>query len=328
VKALVTGGSGFLGQYIAEQLVRRGDGVVAFCRRKCPALENIGVEMILGDIRDRQAAMAACRGVDTVFHTAGIAGMGGPWRDYHDVNVLGTQNILDGCLEHGVGRMIFTSSPSVTFDGRNQYGVDESAPYAHRWLCHYAHSKALGEQRVLAANGRSGFLTCALRPHLIWGPRDRNIFPRVIDLARCSRLRRVGDGTNQIDTTYVENAADAHLLAADALQPGSPVAGQAYFLSQGEPVNCWQWVDQLLAVAGMPPVRKSTPLPLAYAAGAICELAYAAFHLRGEPPMTRFTALQFAKSHYFDISRAKRDFGYVPKVSMAEGLERLRIRDC
>jgi nucleoside-diphosphate-sugar epimerase len=323
VNALVTGGGGFLGQYIVERLVRRGDRVAALCRRKCPLLESLGVHVILGDLRDRQAVADACRGVDTVFHVGGIAGMGGPWRLYRDTNVLGTQNVVDGCLASGAGRLIYTSSPSVAFNGRDQCGIDESVPYARRWLCCYARSKALGEQIVLAANGRSGLRTCALRPHLIWGPRDRHVIPTIIDAARHGRLRRIGDGTNRIDTVYVENAAAAHLAAADALVPDSPVPGQAYFISQGEPVNCWAWIDELLALAGLPPVRKSVPRPLAYAFGAMWEAIYATFRLRGDPPMTRFLALQFATSHYFDIARAKRDFGYEPTISTAEGMRRL-----
>jgi 2-alkyl-3-oxoalkanoate reductase len=203
--------------------------------------------------------------------------------------------------------------------------VDESVPYPRRWLCNYAHSKGLAEQRVLAANGKSGLLTCSLRPHLIWGPRDRNLVPHVVHCARRGRLRRVGDGTNLVDTSYVEDAAAAHLLAADALDPGSPVAGSAYFISQGEPVNCWKWIDELLAVAGVPPVKKSIPMRAAWAVGAMFEAAYLVFRLKGQPPMSRFLAKQMASSHYFDIGRARRDFGYEPRVSMAEGMRRLAV---
>jgi len=323
VNALVTGGSGFLGLYVVEQLVARGDRVRAICRKDCPPLDALGVETVRADLRDRQSVVAACRGVDTVFHIGGIAGMVGPWKQFFETNTLGTRHVVEGCLAHGVRRLVYTSSPSVTFDGRSQRGVDESIPYPKRWLCHYAHSKALGEQEVLAANGRAGLATCALRPHLIWGPRDRQLIPHVVGCARRGRLRRVGDGTNLIDVVYVENAASAHLLAADALAPGSPVAGQAYFISQGEPVNCWAWINELLAMAGLPPVQKSLSLPAAWMIGAACEAAYWLFRLQGQPPMSRFLARQMAASHYFDIGRARRDFGYEPKISMAEGMRRL-----
>ena len=265
----------------------------------------------------------ACRGVEAVFHVAGVEGITGAWKHYFENNTLGTRLVVEGCLAHGVGRLVYTSSPSVVFDGRSQEGVDESVPYPKRWMCHYAHSKALAEQHVLAANGKGGLLCCALRPHLIFGPRDRHLIPKVLDLARRGQLRRVGDGRNLIDTVYVENAAMAHVQAADALRPGSPVAGRTYFISQGEPVNCWAWIDEILALAGLPPVRKSVSLPAAWMLGAACETAWSMLRLRSQPPMSRFLARQMAASHYFNIARARRDFGYQPKVSMAEGMRRL-----
>ena len=220
MKALVTGAGGFLGLYIVERLVARGDQVRAFCRGAYRRLEQLGVETVRGDVRRRGDLIAACRGVDVVFHTAAIAGIGGRWQDFYQTNVVGTRNVIEGCRQQGVGRLIYTSSPSVTFDAADQTGVDERAPYAQRFLAHYPRSKAIAEREVLAADGR-GLLCCAIRPHLIWGPRDRHLIPRLLARAKAGRLRRVGAGKNLIDMTYVENAADAHLLAADALGPGS-----------------------------------------------------------------------------------------------------------
>jgi nucleoside-diphosphate-sugar epimerase len=324
VHALVTGAGGFLGRYVVEQLTARGDQVRTFSRGHYPELEKLGAETVRGDIRDGEAVRRACQGVDVVFHTAAVAGIGFDWDYFYGINTLGTRNVVAGCLEHGVRRLVFSSSPSVTFDGSDQCGVDESAPYPRRWLCHYQHTKALAEQHVLQSNGREGLLTCSLRPHLIWGPRDHHLIPRLLDRARRGRLRRVGDGTNLIDMIYVENAAEAHLLAADALREGSPVCGRAYFLSQGEPVNCWQWIDEILALVDLPPVGKSISLPAAWRVGATLEGVYRLFRLRGEPPMTRFLAAQLATSHYFDIGRARKDFRYQPRVTTAEGMERLR----
>jgi nucleoside-diphosphate-sugar epimerase len=321
--ALVTGGGGFLGRYIVEQLVARGDRVRAFGRREYPELAALGVEVVRGDLRDRRQTLAACSGVDTVFHVAGMAGIWGPWKQFHDINVRGTENVLAGCLLHRARRLVFTSSPSVTFDGQDQCGCDESIPYARRWLCHYPHTKAIAEQRVLAAN-TGGLLTCALRPHLIWGPRDGHLVPRLIERARTGRLRRVGDGSNRIDMVYVENAAAAHLQAADALKINSPVAGRAFFISQCEPVNCWQWIDQLLALAKLPPVARSISLAAAWRIGAALEVAYRLLPRRFEPPMTRFLAAQLGRSHYFDIRRAQTAFGYRAAISTSEGMERLR----
>jgi nucleoside-diphosphate-sugar epimerase len=324
MQALVTGAGGFLGRYIAEQLVARGDRVRGFGRGDYPQLRELGVEVERGDIRDAEAVASACRGVDVVFHTAAVAGIWGPWDYFHGINTLGSSHVVAGCLRHGVPRLVFTSSPSVTFRGEDQEHIDESAPYTERWLCHYPHTKALAEQAVLAANGRDGLLTCALRPHLIWGPRDPHLMPRLLDRARRGRLWRVGAGNNRIDAVYVENAARVHLQAADSLRPGSPACGRAYFITNGEPVNCWKWIDQLLELAGLPPVRRAMPFRAAWAIGHGLEVAWRVVGRGNEPPMTRFLAAQLGTSHFFDISAARRDLGYVPAVSMAEGMNRLR----
>jgi len=204
--------------------------------------------------------------------------------------------------------------------------IDESAPYPKRWLARYPHSKALAEQLVREANGQHNLLTCALRPHLIWGPRDQHLIPRLLDRARQGRLRRIGYGRNMIDAVYVENAAEAHLRAADALQPGSPACGKAFFITNGEPVNCWQWINEILSLAELPPVKRQISRPAAYAVGAALEGLWAVLRRADEPPMTRFLAAQLGTSHYFDITAARRDLGYAPSVSMAEGMNRLSDR--
>ena len=304
LNALVTGAGGFL----RPLPCRTVDGPrqarsCALCRRPSRQLAALGVETLQADLRDREATVAACRGMDVVFHAAGVAGIGGPWKRYYQSNTLAARHVVEGCRRHGVARLVYTSSPSVTFDGRDQQGVDESAPYAVRWLSHYSHSKALAEQDVLAANDPPRLMTCALRPHLIWGPGDQSLAPRLLALAAAGRLRRVGDGTNLIDTAYVENVAEAHLLAADALSPGARVAGRAYFISQGEPVNCWQWIDSLLTLAGLAPIRKRMSLGAAWAIGASLEFLYRLLGVETEPPMTRFLAAQLARSHYYDVPR-------------------------
>jgi 2-alkyl-3-oxoalkanoate reductase len=323
LNALVTGAGGFLGRYIVEQLLARGDRVRTLCFSPHIELERLGVECVRADLRDPAAVEAACRGIDTVFHAAAVSGVGGPWRRYYGVNVLGTRHVVSACRACKVRRLIFTSSPSVTFDGADQRGIDESTPYPTRWLAQYPRSKALAEQCVLASNDGDGLLTCALRPHLLWGPGDRHLIPEMLRRARSGQLRRVGDGTNTIDMVYVENAARAHLLAADALTPGSPVAGKAYFITQGEPVNCWQWIDRLLSLVGLPAVKSSISFRAAWMLGAALETVYALRRSAADPPMTRFLAAQLSKSHYFNIGAARRDFGYEPTISTAEGMTRL-----
>ncbi len=323
MRALVTGAGGFLGQYLVEQLLSRGDQVRCLARGRYPQLEQWGAECRQGDLRDPRVAAAACEGMDIVFHAAGVAGIWGPWHHYHSINTLATCNLIAGCWQHKVPRLVYTSSPSVTFDGGDQRGVDESVGYPTKWLCHYPHSKALAEQHVLQAHGQDGLSTCALRPHLIWGPRDRHLIPRLLQRAREGRLRRVGQGRNQVDMVYVVNAAAAHLQAAEALEPGGAAGGRAYFISQGEPVNCWDWINEILSLANLPPITRGISFGMAWRIGAAMEAVYAALRLRGEPRMTRFLAAQLAKDHYFDIRRARQDFGYAPPISTAEGMQRL-----
>lgn len=323
MNALVTGGGGFLGLYIVEQLVARGERVSVLCRGNYPRLHELGVTCIAGDIRDPRSVSEACRDIDTVFHVAAVSGIWGPWDYFHGINTLGTQHVIDGCRSQGVARLIYTSSPSVIYDGRDHCHAEESLPYPTRFLCHYPHSKALAEQAVLAANERANLATVALRPHLIWGPRDNHLIPRLIARARAGRLVRVGDGQNQVSMAYVENVAAAHLQAADHLQPGSPVAGQAYFINEPEPVNLWGWIDELLTRAGLPRVRRRVSAKAAYGAGAVLEGVYRLAGRVGEPPMTRFLAQQLAGSHYYSIERARRDFAYRPLVDVAEGMRRL-----
>ncbi len=321
--ALVTGARGFLGRYIVEGLLERGDRVKALVRKKCPELQTLGVDLAVGDFRDRDSIISACRSMEVVFHAGGITGLGVQWKDFYQTNTLGTRWVIEGCRQHGVRRLIYTSSPSVIFDGKDQRGVDETVTYPRRWLSKYAHSKALAEQEVLLANGGNGLSTCVIRPHLIWGPRDRSLIPKLLERARNGRLMQVGDGTNHIDTTYVENAARAHIQAADALRPGSAVAGKAYFISQGEPLNCWTWINQLLAMAGLPSVKRSISFSKAWALGACFEAAYRLLGIPDDPPMTRFLAAQMSRSHWFSIARAKTDFGYLPAISTAEGMRRM-----
>ena len=320
--ALVTGAGGFLGGEIVRQLLARGDRVRALARGDHPDLAAIGVDSVRGDIPDVSIVEHACRGVDVVFHVAAVAGLWGSWQHYFGINTLGTQHVIDACRRAGVRRLVFTSSPSVTFAGRDQCGVDESVPYPTKWLCHYAHTKALAEQRVIAANSPE-LLTCSLRPHLIWGPGDQHLVPRLVGRARQGQLRQVGDGQNLIDAVFIENAAAAHLLAADRLLPGAALCGRAYFISNGEPVNCWSWINEILSLDGVPAIERRISYRAAYAAGATLEALWSLLRRTDEPRMTRFLAAQLATSHYFDISAARRDLGYEPRISMAEGMRRL-----
>lgn len=323
MKALVTGGGGFLGGAIVRALVARGDSVRSFSRASYPALTALGVEQIGGDLGDSAAVSAAAKGCDIIFHVAAKPGVWGPYEAYYRANVVGTENVLTACRAQGISRLVYTSSPSVVFNGNDMEGVDETAPYPEHFEAPYPQTKAIAEQQVLAANG-PGLATVALRPHLIWGPEDNHLVPRIIERGRAGQLRRIGQRPCLVDHIYVDNAADAHLQAADRLAPGSAVAGKAYFISNGEPIPLWEMVNRILAAAGVPPVERTISPKLAYTAGALLEKVYGTFKLRGEPRMTRFLARELSTAHWFDISAARRDFDFDPRVSTAEGLLRLQ----
>lgn len=323
MKVLVTGGGGFLGGALCRGLLARGDLPISFQRTFSPALDALGIEQRLGDLADANAVRVACAGIDAVLHNAAKAGAWGSRDSYWSANVDGTRNVIAACRHNGIARLVYTSTPSVTHSGRTpvEGGNERDTPYGHGFKAWYPASKVVAEQAMLAAND-AALATVALRPRLIWGPGDTQLLPRLVERARAGRLRLVGNGRNRLDTTYIDNAVDAHLRALDALAPGAPCAGRAYFVSNGEPTAAEDIVNALLRAAGAPEVHAHIPYAVAYAAGTVLEGAWHAFRLRGEPPMTRFLAEQLVTPHWYDISAAARDFGYRPQVSIADGLRR------
>lgn len=320
-KALVTGGGGFLGSAIVQMLVEKNVMVRSFSRKVYPSLTALNVEQIQGDINDTRAVVRACIGVDTVFHTAAKAGIWGPHREYYQTNVKGTENIITACQANPSTHLIHTSSPSVVFHGGDMQGVDESVPYPAAYNAAYPKTKALAEQKVKDAC-KNGLHAIILRPHLIWGPGDNHLIPRI--LARAHQLRQIGSGRNKVDTIYIDNAAAAHLLAAKALAKDTSLTGRIYFISQDDPISLWEMINRILGAGGKPAIRRSISPKTAYFLGMVLECVYSVFRLRGEPPMTRFLAKEMSTSHWFNISAAKKDLEYHPKVTTEEGLQRLR----
>ncbi len=311
MRVLVTGGSGFLGRYLVDLLLARGDTVSSFQRSPAPDLEHRGVQVFRGALSDYEAVSRAVAGMDAVFHVAAKAGVWGPRRDFEDANIGGTRHLIAACRLHRVRYLVHTSTPSVVFTGEGFAGADESLPLGRDWLCAYAETKAIAEREALAAND-DDLRVCALRPHLIWGVGDPHLLPRIIDRARSGRLRIVGDGHNRVDITHVRNAAAAHVLALDALRSGR-AAGRSYFLSQGEPVALWPWLNELLRRLGMAEITRRVDARTAARLGGVAELVWRLLRLRGEPPMTRFVATELSKDHWFSIEAARRDLGYVPE---------------
>ena len=324
MKILVTGGGGFLGHALCRGLVAQGHEVVSFNRGHYPDLDPLGVHQVQGDLADRKAVIAAARGAEAVFHNAAKAGAWGSYESYHLANVVGTENVLAACRANGIGRLVYTSTPSVTHRATHpvEGGTADTVPYGEGFKAPYATTKTIAEKAVLAANGPD-LATIALRPRLIWGPGDQQLVPRLASRARAGRLRFVGGGHNVIDTTYIDNAAQAHFDAFTHLAPGAACAGKAYFISNGEPKPAREIVNALLRAVGAPEVTKSLPFGVAYAIGATCEALWPVLRLQGEPPLTRFLAEQLATTHWYSMAPATRDFGYRPRVTIAEGLARL-----
>jgi len=323
MNVLVTGGSGFLGRALCAALIARGYTVSSYQRSFSRDLETLGVRQVLGDLTDADGLAKACVGQDAIFHNAAKAGAWGSYRSYFDANVRGTENVIAACRENSVGRIVYTSTPSVTHSGRTpvEGGNEVDTPYGENFKAPYPATKKIAELAMLAAND-ARLATVALRPRLIWGPGDTQLLPRLVERARAGRLRFIASGDNRMDTTYIDNVVQAHLAAFDHLAPAAACAGKAYFISNGEPTSAREIVNALLQATGTPAISASIPYPIAYAAGALLEAVWHVLPMRGEPPMTRFLAEQLSTPHWYDISAAKRDFGYAPTIDLAEGLRR------
>lgn len=339
--AFVTGAGGFLGKAICLRLLAAGIKVTGFARGHYPELEALGVAMKQGDLVNKEQLQQAMQGCDIVFHVASKAGVWGDRDSYFCPNVKGAANVIAVCKALKINKLVYTSTPSVTFTGQDESGIDEPTPYASTFLNYYAHSKAIAEKMMLDANQFGevplehtdatqmitpyALKTVALRPHLIWGPGDPHLVPRVLERGRLGKLKLVGREDKLVDTIYIDNAAYAHVLAAlELCQPKPKCQGKAYFLSNDEPITMVKMLNLILACDGLPPVTRRVPRTVAYIAGAALESLYFLLKKKEEPLMTRFVARQLSCSHYFDISAAKRDLGYCALVSIDEGMARLR----
>ena len=323
MRILVTGGGGFLGSAICSMLVKRGDQVQSISRQAYPGLATMGISQFRGDLVDKGKIYSAAQGCDAIIHTAAKAGIWGDYSSYYQANVLGTQNIIEVCRELRITKLVYTSSPSVVFSGGDMEGVNESAPYPKRYLTAYPKTKAIAEQMVLNANDEN-LATVSLRPHLIWGPGDNHLVPRILARAKAGKLRKIGSRDVLVDSVYIDNAASAHILALDRLNFNSPCSGKAYFISNGEPWKLWDLVNEIILAGKGNVVNKTVSVSLAYFMGWLFEIIYTISRKHAEPPMTRFLAKELSTSHWFDISNARNDLGYVPIITIREGLDRLK----
>jgi nucleoside-diphosphate-sugar epimerase len=315
MKILVTGGTGFLGRHLARALLLRGDCAYLLGRNftQSADLLSLGARPVQVDLRDKQATIAACAGMDAIFHVGALSAPWGRRADFFAINVDGTANVIAGCRQHGVGRLIYVSSPSVVFDGRDHWNLSESAPYPRRFASIYSLTKKLGEDLV---NQAVALPAVIVRPKAIFGPGDTSLLPRLIDAARRGRLPQIGDGRNLVDLTYVDNVVHALLLALAA-----PAAvGLTYTITNDEHPPLWDVIRQVLQHQGLSTKLPRIPLDVALLAAAIME-ARAAITGR-EPLLTRYSAAILARTQTYTISAAQRDLGYAPQVSVAEGIAR------
>lgn len=323
-KVLITGAGGFLGSYIVRDLFEKGGyEIYTFSRKKYSHLDKYGVIQIQGDLQNALDVLNATKGMDAIIHTASQVGMWGEYELFFNTNFLGTKNIIEACKQNQIKKLVYTSTPSVAFGNTDLLGVDESTPYPKKYYSFYAETKALAEKLVLKSNGHK-LSTVAIRPHLIFGPGDQNLIPRVLESAKKNKLKIVGDGENQVDVSYVENVSHIHLLALEKLSAQSPIAGKAYFFGQG-PVKLWDFINDILEKKNINKVTKKISLKKAYALGFLIEKIFQIFKIKKiEPPMTRFVAMQLGMSHYYDHHALKRDFGedYL-KFSLDEGIKKL-----
>ncbi len=323
MKALVTGGGGFLGRAIVKALLDKGDSVKTIQRGEYAFLNEWGVETVRGDLTNQDDIDKAAQGCDIIFHVAAKAGVWGDYDEYFQANVLATKNVINACKKNNINYLVYTSTPSVVFDGKDEVCIDESTPYAAHFFNAYQKTKAEAEQLVLQSNDEK-LKTVALRPHLIWGPGDTHLVPRVVQRAKSGRLKLVGKRENKVDSCYVDNAALAHILAANELMSNAKCAGKAYFISNGEPITMEELINKILKAARLRPVNKRISAVLAFNVGALLEFFYAVLRIKNEPLMTRFVARQLSTSHWFDLSAAKNDFNYQPVISIDEGMKHLQ----
>jgi nucleoside-diphosphate-sugar epimerase len=314
MKVLVTGGTGFVGRHLAAALLREGHQV-AIAGRDFSAVQDLlaaGAARCAFDLRDRRAAAEACAGMDAVYHVAALSAAWGPRAEFYAANVDGTHAVIEGCRAHQVGRLIYVSSPSVVFDGSDHVNASEALPYPQRFTSTYALTKKLGEDLV----NQSGLPFIIIRPKAIFGPGDRALLPRLLAAARRGRLPQVGAGDNLVDLTFVENVVHALVLALES----NSALGRTYFVTNDEHVPLWPTIKQVVARLGIPSAFRQVPFRVAYGAAALMEAVSALTHR--EPLLTRYTVAILARTQTYDIGAARRDLGYTPVVSVAEGIER------
>ena len=317
MRVLITGGTSVIGLAVAKRLLARGDEVTTLARHAGPA--GRGVDEVLGDITDHEVLARAVDGCEAVIHLAAKVDVVGPREEFERVNVEGTRRLLAAAGTAGVRRFVQVSSPSVANEGASLVGAGAGPADPNSTRGNYATTKALAEQ-VALRNGPAGPAVVAIRPHLVWGPGDQQLTQRIVDRARIGRLAIIGSGGALIDTTYLDNAADALVAAVDRAEQ---LAGRVFVVSNGEPRPVAELLTRIAAAGGQPPPRFHVPRRVAFVAGLVIERFWARQGRTDEPPMTSFLAEQLATAHWFEQRSTREALDWTPAVSLDEGFRRL-----
>ena len=318
--AFVTGGSGFIGGALVKRLVGEGRQVRALARSDASAerLRELGAEPAKGDLDDPSSIRAGAEGCDIAFHAAAAVLEWGPREEFVRGNVTGTENSLRGCREAGVRRFVHVGTEAALMVGQALVNVDESVPLRPDSKAHYSATKALAEERVRAASA-DGFETVVIRPRLVWGPGDTTVLPGLVEAVERGRFSWIGGGHHLTDTTHVQNVIEGLLLGAEKGRPG-----EAYFVTDGEPVEFRKFVTELLATRDVTPGDRNTPPAVARAAAATLEPLWALLGRKNPPPVTRLAVWLSSLECTIDISKAREELGYAPVKTRDEGLAELR----
>jgi nucleoside-diphosphate-sugar epimerase len=314
--AFVTGGSGFIGGRLIGRLTREGVKVRALARSDSSAskVEALGAEPVRGDLDDEDAIRDGATGCKYAFHAAAKVEDWGPAEDFERINVDGTGRVLQATRAAGVERFVHVGTEAALMAGQPLVNVDETAPLRPDSKSLYPATKARAEQAVRDATS-DGFATSVVRPRFVWGPGDTTVLPSIIEMVEKGKFAFIGGGKHKTDTTHVDNVVQGLVLAADKAKPG-----EAYFVTDGDPIPFREWIEKLLGTQDVEVPGKSVPRPVAAAAAAGGETIFKLLRRENAPPLTRFAYWASGLECTIDTSRAREELGYVPVLTREQGL--------
>lgn len=319
MKALVTGATGFLGYALATRLQQMGWRVTATGRKReiGEELTQLGISFIPADLNEQQAVMSLCQEQEIVFHCAALSSPWGPYQRFYEANVVGTRHIIQGCEYHQVKRLVHVSTPSIYFRFKDQLNISEQDPLPTQKVNAYAETKWLAEQEIDQA-AQDGLSVITIRPRALFGPRDQAIIPRLLKANERGFLPLIDEGKVWLDVTYVENVVDACLLCAES--PSSTL-GKKYNITNGEPMMLIDLLEKVFTLLNQPMKTKKISFSTAYRLAALLEFLAKTIGLGKEPVLTKYTVGLLGMSQTLNIDAAKNELGYLPRISIEEGLE-------